>query len=239
MASPNRSSTRYRTAFLDAGGVLITPNWPRTAAALARQGIVVTPDALAREEPIVKKDLDVAPTVRATSDRQRAYAYFDRILLRLGIPISAATDAALAEVAAFNDDDGAWDVVTPGAEEALGRLRAAGLGIVVVSNSNGRARHILQRVSLEPLVHLVIDSHEEGVEKPDPRIFEIALRRSGADRGATIHCGDIYHVDVTGARAAGLPAVLLDAAGLYADADCPRVASLPEFVDRLLAGEFD
>jgi len=238
MSSTTRS-TRYRTAFLDAGGVLITPNWPRTAASLARQGIDVPPGDLAREEPIVKKALDVAPTVRATSDRQRAYAYFDRILLRLGIPVSPATDAALAEVAAFNDDDGAWDVVTPGAEEALGRLRAAGLRIVIVSNSNGRVRHILRRVGLEPLVDVVIDSHEEGVEKPDPRIFEIALRTSGADRGATIHCGDIYHVDVTGARAAGLPAVLLDAAGLYADADCPRVASLTEFVDRLLAREFD
>ena len=56
---------------------------------------------------------------------------------------------------------------------------------------------------------------------------------------ATIHCGDIYHIDVAGARAAGLPAVLLDAAGLYGDADCPRVASLPEFADRLLAGAFD
>jgi len=53
------------------------------------------------------------------------------------------------------------------------------------------------------------------VEKPDPRLFEIALERARADRAATIHCGDIYHIDVVGARAAGLPAVLLDSAGLY------------------------
>ncbi|HNV02096.1 MAG TPA: HAD family hydrolase [Vicinamibacterales bacterium] len=239
MPSVRTPSTRYRTVFLDAGGVLVTPNWDRTAAALARQGVVVAPDVLAREEPIVKRELDVAPAVRATNDRQRAYAYFDRILLRLGIPLSAATDAALAEVAAFNDRDGAWDVVTPGAAAALERLRAAPLRTVIVSNSNGRVRAILRRVGLEPLVDLVVDSHEEGVEKPDARLFEIALRKSGADRAATIHCGDLYYVDVTGARAAGLPAVLLDAAGLYADADCPRVASLPEFVDGLLGGAFD
>ncbi|HOG29605.1 MAG TPA: HAD-IA family hydrolase, partial [Vicinamibacterales bacterium] len=119
------------------------------------------------------------------------------------------------------------------------RLRAAPLRTVIVSNSNGRVRAILRRVGLEPLVDLVVDSHEEGVEKPDARLFEIALRKSGADRATTIHCGDLYYVDVTGARAAGLPAVLLDAAGLYADADCPRVASLPEFVDGLLGGAFD
>ncbi len=231
--------TRFRTVFLDAGGVLVTPNWHRASAALARQGVTVTPDALAGAEPFVKLELDVAPAVQSTSDRQRAYAYFDRILLRVGIAISAATDAAVREIAAFNDDEGAWDVVTPGAVDALRRLRASSLRIVVVSNSNGKVRQILRRVGLEPSVDLVIDSHEEGVEKPDARLFEVALERSAADRATTIHCGDIYHVDVVGARAAGLPAVLLDAAGIYTDVDCPRVASLPEFVDGLLAGSFD
>ena len=99
---------------------------------------------------------------------------------------------------------------------------------MVVSNSDGRVRRILRRTGVEPHVDLVLDSQEEGVEKPDPRIFDIALERSKADRASTIHCGDIYHIDVAGTPAAGLPAVLLDAAGLYGDADCPRVASLPE-----------
>ena len=47
----------------------------------------------------------------------------------------------------------------------------------------------------------VLDSQDLGVEKPDPRLFEIALERSGAARDSTIHVGDIYHVDVVGARA--------------------------------------
>jgi hypothetical protein len=43
--------------------------------------------------------------------------------------------------------------------------------------------------------------------------------------------GDLYHVDVVGARRAGLrEAVLLDAAGLYPDADCRRVRRLEEVV---------
>jgi FMN phosphatase YigB (HAD superfamily) len=74
----------------------------------------------------------------------------------------------------------------------------------------------------------MLDSHEEGVEKPDPRLFEIALERSGARRGETLHVGDLYHVDVQGARSAGLDAVLLDPAGLYADFDCRRIRSLGE-----------
>jgi len=233
------AKTRYRTVFLDAGGVMITPNWPRLAEALARRGIVASAEALAEAEPRVKQQLDHAPTIQATDDRRRGYAFFDRILELAGVATSPDADAAVDELVAFNDQEGAWDVVAPGAVEALNRLRNASCRLVVVSNSNGKVRQILGRVGLEPHVDLVLDSHEEGVEKPDPRIFEIALERSQADRGTTIHCGDIYHIDVVGARAAGLPAVLVDAAGLYAGADCPRVASLPEFAERLLEGAFD
>jgi len=232
-------ATRYRTVFLDAGGVMVTPNFPRLADALARRGIAVSAAALVAAEPHVKQELDHGPTIQATDDRRRGYVFFDRVLELAGIPASPATTDAIEELVAFNDREGAFDVVAPGAVEALTRLRSAGCRLVVVSNSNGRVRRILRRTGIEPYVDLVLDSHEEGVEKPDPRIFEIALERSQADRRATIHCGDIYHIDVVGARAAGLPAVLLDSAGLYVDADCPRVASLPEFADRLLAGAFD
>jgi HAD superfamily hydrolase (TIGR01549 family) len=233
------AKTRYTTVFLDAGGVMITPDFPRLADALARRGIAASAEALAKAEPYVKRELDHAPTIQATDDRGRGYVYFDRILELAGIPLSRATADAVEELVSFNDHEGAFDLVTPGAVEALGRLRRAACRLVVVSNSNGRVRRILRRTGLEPHVDLVLDSHEEGVEKPDPRLFEIALERSQADRAATIHCGDIYHIDVAGARAAGLSAVLLDSAGLYQDADCPRVQSLPEFADRLLAGVFD
>jgi putative hydrolase of the HAD superfamily len=84
----------------------------------------------------------------------------------------------------------------------------------------------------------VLDSQVEKVEKPDPRFFEIALERSGARPETTIHVGDLYEVDVRGARAAGITPVLLDAAGLYPDADCTRVHSLPELVELVSNGGF-
>ena len=58
-------------------------------------------------------------------------------------------------------------------------------------------------------------------------------------RETTIHVGDLYNVDVVGARAAGLRGVLLDEAGLYPDADCPRVQSLTELADAIERGDFD
>ena len=72
-----------------------------------------------------------------------------------------------------------------------------------------------------------------SMEKPAPRLFEIALERAGARAETTLHVGDFYWIDVRGARAAGVQPVLLDAAWLYDAADCPRVKSLGELADLL------
>jgi putative hydrolase of the HAD superfamily len=119
--------------------------------------------------------------------------------------------------------------------DALDRLRKAGHRLVVVSNSNGTLRKIFSRLDLARHFDVLIDSSDVGVEKPDPRIFQLALERSGARPETTLHAGDFFHVDVVGARAAGLQAWLIDAAGLYADHDVTRVPSLAALVDRLLA----
>jgi FMN phosphatase YigB (HAD superfamily) len=108
-----------------------------------------------------------------------------------------------------------------------------------VSNANGTIREAFRRVDLYRYFDCIIDSHEEGVEKPDPRIFANALGRSGADAATTIHVGDFYQIDVVGARAAGIRGVLLDEGGLYDGADCPRVRSLTELESQIAQGVFD
>jgi putative hydrolase of the HAD superfamily len=97
-----------------------------------------------------------------------------------------------------------------------------------VSNANGTLHRAFDRLGLTPLLDVVFDSFLEKVEKPDPRFFQIALDRAGSSASSTIHVGDIYHVDVVGARAAAIRPVLLDPAGLYPDADCARIRKLSE-----------
>jgi putative hydrolase of the HAD superfamily len=230
---------RYQTIFLDAGGVLVCPNWDRASEMLRRHGVRVDAATLAAAEPAVKRQLDVPHTVRATTDEQRGFLYFDLILKRAGISPTAQSDAALAELKVFHDRENTWDAMPADVIPALRRLKAAGLRVVVVSNTNATLRLALARLGVDPLIDLVIASDEEGVEKPDPRLFHIALDRAGADSKTTIHCGDLYEIDIVGARAAGLPAVLLDSTGMYNEVDCPRVASLTELADGLLAGRFD
>ncbi len=225
-----------RTLFLDAGGVLVFPNWVRVADALARHGFDVTPEALARADLFARRDLDLAATVGRTDDRQRGWLYFNLVLDRAGLAQDERSDAALDDLHAYHDAHNLWELVPGDVPPALARFRRLGLTLVVVSNANGQLASLFARLGLAHLFDLMLDSAVEGVEKPDPRLFRIALDRSGGLPETTMHVGDLYHVDVVGARAAGLRATLLDPAGLYVDVDCPRVASLGELADRLERG---
>ena len=222
--------------FLDAGGVLVNPNWSRVSDALSRHGVAVSSAILAAAEPAAKKRLDTGDTIKATNDQQRGWTYFNLVLTEAGIPLSQATDAALAELHAYHQTHNLWETVPDEVRPSLAALRAAGLRLVVLSNANGTLHRAFDRLGLTASFDVVFDSHNEGVEKPDPRFFQIALERSGADAATTMHVGDLYHVDVAGARAAGLTPVLLDVGGLYPDCDCLRVRSLTELVAALSAG---
>jgi HAD superfamily hydrolase (TIGR01509 family) len=224
------------TLFLDAGGVLVHPNWWRVSAALAAEGIPVTAEHLALADPRARKALDQPQHVAATDDRSRARGYLELVLQEAGVPPSPRAAAALATLRVYHERQNLWEHVPGDVVPMLERLRGRGRRLVVVSNSNGTLCTHFERLGLARCVDHMLDSHEHGVEKPDPRFFQLALARAGAEPGTTLHVGDLYHVDVAGARAAGLRAVLFDAAGLYPEADCPRVSSLSELADALDAG---
>ncbi|MDQ2683457.1 MAG: HAD-IA family hydrolase [Chloroflexota bacterium] len=81
--------------------------------------------------------------------------------------------------------------------------------------TNGPAdvqRDKIDLLDLRSLVDFAVISGEVGVEKPDPRIFEEALRQGGATAGEAIYFGDSPEHDMDGARYAGIPRVWINAA---------------------------
>ena len=76
------------TVFLDAGGVLVFPNWTRVSRALAAHGVAVDATRLAAAEPHAKKRLDTASTIAGTTDRSRSFPYFNLVL-----EVAAGNDA--------------------------------------------------------------------------------------------------------------------------------------------------
>jgi len=65
-------------------------------------------------------------------------------------------------------------------------------------------REVLQRHGLRDYFQSLVFSNEFGWLKPEPRIFQHALRQLAADRGEAVHVGDSEELDVGGARAAGM-----------------------------------
>lgn len=101
----------------------------------------------------------------------------------------------------------------------LQALRERGLKLAVLSNWDYSLHRVLRLLELTPYFECVVASLEEGVEKPEPRIFEIVLERLGADPAETIHVGDDPLDDEVGAKRVGIQPVLLDRDGL---AQIPR-----------------
>jgi len=105
--------------------------------------------------------------------------------------------------------------------------------MVVVSNSDGSMARTVARIGMDHLFDGLVDSTAVGFEKPDPRIFEVALDLAGARPERTLHVGDLYAADVVGAWAAGVHAVLLDPWTDWPEMDCPKVTDLDELASLL------
>lgn len=224
------------TLFLDAGNTLVGMDPDVVTEHLRHEGIAATPEAFVRAEAAARPALSAWLMAGTSSEARATMPFFvTRILAGLGVPdVAPAQAAALVDgLRARVPTDRLWSRVLPGVPAALAALRAAGLGLVVVSNSDGTVEQALARVGLRDLVDQVVDSAIVGVEKPAAGIFRHALGLSGGTPERTLHVGDLYAVDVLGARGVGLHAVLLDPFGDWTDVDCPCVADLAALVPAL------
>ena len=121
----------------------------------------------------------------------------------------------------------------PDAGPALGALRERELGIAVVSNWDCSLGDVLARCGLAELIDGAVSSAEAGARKPDAAIFSPALELVGCAPGEALHVGDTTEEDVEGARAAGIPVLLLDREGDGDSSGAPTIASLTEIVEHL------
>lgn len=228
------------TVFLDVGNTLISIDFDWIADELCARGFACEPAALRRAEAAARPGYShrlFVDGVEAGTDLFLTYltTMFERLEVTAALPSSDLQDLVTELRPVLRPDGRAsvlWRAVMPQVPEALARMRARGLTLVVVSNSDGTASRSLEAAGLLTYLSAVIDSAIVGYEKPDPRIFEHALRQTGARPERTLHVGDLYHADVTGARAAGIHAVLLDPYDDWPAIDCDRASDLWAVADR-------
>jgi epoxide hydrolase-like predicted phosphatase len=111
------------------------------------------------------------------------------------------------DLASLRTDFFAEDILDPGLLAYVDRLRAAGLHLGLLSSAAGNARRAFGE-TYDVLSHFdsVTISSEEGIMKPDPRIFAIALARARAQPQEAVFVDD-FLANVEGARRAGMLAI--------------------------------
>lgn len=219
---------RFGWVFLDAGNTLVTIDFEFVRDLLAEHGVTTDVASLERAEFQARRVVDHPQIVRATSDRVRWSPFFQALLIGVGAQDASLCARLLPLLEARQRSHNLWRRVVPEVPDTLSALLVSGRRLAVISNSDGRLDYLLRDVGLRDYFEFVVDSGRVGCEKPDPQIFRIALDQAGLAPGEAVYCGDLFHVDIAGANAAGIPAVLLDPGGTHPDADCPRICSISE-----------
>lgn len=102
------------------------------------------------------------------------------------------------------------------------RLRAEGLRTALVTNNAREFRAGWRTlIPLDELFDAVVDSSEVGVRKPDPAIFELALREIGGVEPQAAVFLDDFHGNVAAARRLGMHGLLVedDPSGAFRELD--------------------
>lgn len=182
----------------------------------------------------VELDEERRGTTREFSSRER----FGRALRRAGCD-AARVDELASLFARAHMAEIAKATRFPDAHRAvLAHARTRG-GVAVITNfdDTATAHEILLRHGIRAHVDTVVVSEAIGLRKPDGALVRIALRELDVAPGDAVMIGDHPVEDVGAARAAGVDAIWIDAAGtgIVADRPVPRwvVRTLPEVMPLL------
>ena len=174
--------------------------------------------------------LDRTVLVLATSEAWRRYekakanlatgpaawaAFMKALLLRARVPCDAPhPPGSNAEIDALTDylwkqqpERNLWRQPIDGMFELVFELADLGVPVGVLTNSEGRARQLVQQLGLGGAVTAVVDSGCVGIEKPDSRVFHLMARELGCAVEKVVHVGDSYQADVMGALSTGMRAI--------------------------------
>ncbi len=221
---------------LDAGNTVIFLDHARVAELCTEHGFSVTEETLITSEGEAKRRAEDDTMIDATwKNRQRPGATGWGRMVGTMLFCAGAEARSLGELLDVlwteHCDLNLWRNVPTGFSGAAAAWKQTGGKIVVVSNSEGMLTKLFARLGIDGAFDHVVDSGLVGIEKPDPRIFDIAREKAGGvAKERTLHLGDMFSTDILGALAAGIRHALIDPYNHYESrhADVPRVPGAVE-----------
>jgi HAD superfamily hydrolase (TIGR01662 family) len=212
--------------------------WLVSTADFAWQRIAPGPRDIAEVLKMVVTSIAIPPAA--------CWFFFAGVLEHRGAePLSPGAVADLPAAVLFDRDgtivrdvpyNGDPDLVVPmpGAQQALSRVRQAGIPIVVISNQSGIGRGLISAASVAAVNERIekmlgpfdawlvcphVDADECACRKPQPGLVQQAAERLGVRTDQCVVIGDIGS-DMAAALAAGASGILV-----------PTVATLPSEID--------
>jgi len=214
--------------FFDFGGTLVASvpyPTPVLLSVLRREGVEVDAAAWKAADDRVLPRLQ--PQLYASLGQRPSY--WDRVhaevLRELGISDPAGTLQRTLHEAVTSPE---LHRPYPDAVAVLDELDRSGTPFHLISNNTDYLLETLDRLGWARRFRTVTYSQEAGAEKPDRRVFELALRRAGVAPSSALYVGDSWEADYLGATRAGM-------AALWVDRTPPTPRSHPHRIDDLRA----
>ena len=145
-------------------------------------------------------------------------------------PIVSAAEDYGVNVPAWRHD---LEVLYPDSKEVLQRLRQ-NYKIGIIANQDFGTEQRLTDFNVRQYIDLIIASAEEGVAKPDLRIFQIALDRANCKPEEAIMVGDRIDNDIIPANKIGMTTVWIKQ-GFGSYAEPKTVEEQPDYIVNSLA----
>ena len=223
--------------FFDFGGTLVrtwvsdgvhpAEFWQRTA-----RGYGVELDPATLRQALEETDRELGGRLYEYLGRTGEFwkVYDGRVMDRLGIhdrreELSTEVDRSFYELSRGE--------LYPEVRGVLEELRARDLTLGVISNHNDALPEILEYHRIRDYFATVTYSQEAGGEKPDRRVFELALRRAACAPGDSVYVGDSWNADVRGATSVGMRAIWLNRRGAAPPEPCEQIRDLRRIPDLL------
>lgn len=123
--------------------------------------------------------------------------------------------------------------LAPKALDTLESLREAGYLVGLLTNRTRTIHAEMSDLDLDLHLDFFFAASQLGAFKPQRALFDGVLDFIDLPAEKVVYIGDNYYADAVGAMSAGITPVLLDPHGLYPDAECQVIQSLPEILGLL------
>ena len=219
-----------KAIFFDAGGTLLHLDSSRIRDLLREElNVEMSIEGFPRAQWLAMSRVAELVAAGAGSTEQLKREFYTTLLPETGISSERLIEAVDCAYKLAREEM-LWRQTESGTVQVLDELKKRGYTLAVVSNSDGRIESAFAHAGLTEYFEFFIDSFNVGIEKPDPGIFLLAAERALVAPEEAAYVGDLYAVDVLGAREAGLLPILYNPFDTKRDRDCLSIRSLNDLL---------